>query len=130
VVRHADGTTALYGHLTHEGALVGVGDAVRQGDVLALSGNTGNTANKPHLHFSVATRDPVAGGTDGCPTLPVNFRNSVANPSGPQVGQSYPALAPCSAAPHAMPVRGAKAAPTQYNGDRIPLGSFGWRSQS
>ena len=92
VVRHADGTTALYGHLTHEGALVVAGDAVRRGDFIARSGNTGNTGNVPHLHFSVQSCDPVAGGTAACPTLPVTFRNTDANPQGLEVGRSYVGL--------------------------------------
>jgi murein DD-endopeptidase MepM/ murein hydrolase activator NlpD len=92
VVRHADGTAALYGHLTHDGALVAVGDAVRQGHLIAQSGNTGNTGNVPHLHFSVQACDPVAGGSTGCPTLPATFRNTEANPQGLEVGRSYVAL--------------------------------------
>ena len=89
VVAHGDGTTALYGHLTRDGALVARGDEVAQGDVIGLSGNTGNTGNRPHLHFSVASCDPVERGTAACPTLPVNFRNTEANPEGPLVGRTY-----------------------------------------
>ena len=92
VVRHADGSAALYGHLTHDGALVAAGGTVRQGDLIGLSGNTGNTGNVPHLHFSVQACDPVAGGSAGCPTLPATFRNAEANPQGLEVGRSYVAL--------------------------------------
>src|SRR4051812_7606942 len=53
VIRHSDGTAALYGHITHNGSLVAIGDAVQQGAAIGSSGNTGNTANIPHLHFSV-----------------------------------------------------------------------------
>ncbi|MFL5467649.1 MAG: M23 family metallopeptidase, partial [Gemmatimonadaceae bacterium] len=31
VIRHTDGSTALYGHITHDGASVGIGDVVAQG---------------------------------------------------------------------------------------------------
>jgi murein DD-endopeptidase MepM/ murein hydrolase activator NlpD len=89
VVEHDDGTTALYGHLTNEGALVERGDRVEQSALIARSGNTGNTGNKAHLHFSVAPCDPVARGTSACPTLPVNFRNTEANPEGPRVSRTY-----------------------------------------
>ena len=43
VVRHADGTHGLYGHLTRAGAFVSPGDSVAQGMRLGRSGNTGNT---------------------------------------------------------------------------------------
>ena len=92
VVRHDDGTAALYGHLAHDGAAVSVGDVVRQGAVLGRSGNTGNTGNIPHLHFSVQACDPVTGGSASCPTLPSTFRNTDANPGGLQVGRTYRAL--------------------------------------
>jgi len=52
IIRHEDGTQALYGHLKHNGALVQVGDTVRQGQLIAYSGSTGYSAF-PHLHFSV-----------------------------------------------------------------------------
>jgi hypothetical protein len=56
-----------------------------------LSGNTGNTANKPHLHFSVTNCDPVSQGTAQCPTIPVTFRNTDPNPNGLQAGVAYTA---------------------------------------
>ena len=93
IIQHDDGTTALYGHLTHDGAVVGVGDRVLQGALVGHSGNTGNTNNKPHLHLSAASCDPSALGTASCPTLPMNFRNTAANPQGLQRGGSYTALA-------------------------------------
>ena len=49
---HADGTMAVYAHLQLEGARVHVGQHVRAGQVLALSGDTGYTTG-PHLHFCV-----------------------------------------------------------------------------
>ncbi len=52
VIQHADGTRAGYWHLQHNGALVNVGDTVKKGQVIALSGKTGY-AWVPHLHFLV-----------------------------------------------------------------------------
>ncbi|OLY94047.1 hypothetical protein BUE76_20755 [Cnuella takakiae] len=52
VVQHDDGTQAGYWHLKKNGVLVHVGDTVRQGQPIGLSGNTGYTAF-PHLHFFV-----------------------------------------------------------------------------
>src|SRR4026209_603743 len=74
-----------------DGAAVNVGDLVQQGSLIGFSGNTGNTANKPHLHFSVQQCDPVARGTEACPTLPVTFRNTDPNPNGLQAGRAYEA---------------------------------------
>ena len=51
-VVHGDGTMAVYAHLELESAKVAVGDHVRAGQQLALSGDTGYT-NGPHLHFCV-----------------------------------------------------------------------------
>ena len=49
---HSDGTMAVYAHLELESAHVQVGDRVRAGQLLALSGDTGYTSG-PHLHFCV-----------------------------------------------------------------------------
>ena len=52
VIQHEDGSRAGYWHLQHNGALVKVGDTVRQGQPIGLSGKTGY-ALFPHLHFLV-----------------------------------------------------------------------------
>jgi murein DD-endopeptidase MepM/ murein hydrolase activator NlpD len=49
---HADGTMAVYAHLKVGGVLVRVGQRVRAGQQIGLSGNTGFTTG-PHLHFAV-----------------------------------------------------------------------------
>jgi murein DD-endopeptidase MepM/ murein hydrolase activator NlpD len=51
-ILHDDGTMALYAHLREEGALVRVGQRVRAGQQIGLSGNTGFTTG-PHLHFVI-----------------------------------------------------------------------------
>lgn len=51
-IRHSDSTFAHYLHLRHNGALVNVGDTVRQGQLIGYSGSTGFSAF-PHLHFEV-----------------------------------------------------------------------------
>lgn len=52
VLQHADGSRAGYWHLQHNGALVNIGDTVKKGQPIALSGKTGY-AFVPHLHFLV-----------------------------------------------------------------------------
>lgn len=56
VIQHQDGSRAGYWHLQKDGALVNVGDTVKQGQVIALSGKTGY-ASTPHLHFLVWKQD-------------------------------------------------------------------------
>lgn len=50
MIMHSDGTIAEYSHLKYNEARVAVGDSVKQGDLIALSGATGY-ARGPHLHF-------------------------------------------------------------------------------
>ncbi len=52
VIQHPDGSRAGYWHLQKDGALVNIGDTVKRGQVIALSGKTGYSF-QPHLHFIV-----------------------------------------------------------------------------
>lgn len=61
LLQHPDGYESMYGHLSR--VLVAVGDSVRVGQVIALSGNTGRST-APHLHFEIRrdgrSVDPLA----------------------------------------------------------------------
>jgi len=50
VVSHGSGNTTLYAHMSRR--IAKVGDVVKQGDVLGITGSTGNSTG-PHLHFEI-----------------------------------------------------------------------------
>jgi hypothetical protein len=52
IIRHADGSKAMYWHLQKDGVLVNEGDTVHMGQHIGFSGNTGYSAF-PHLHFQL-----------------------------------------------------------------------------
>jgi len=67
-ILHEDGSIAVYYHLIFEGSQVELGDQVEEGQVIALSGNTGYSQG-PHLHFELYR--PLDGKTMG--TEPIRF---------------------------------------------------------
>jgi murein DD-endopeptidase MepM/ murein hydrolase activator NlpD len=50
IIDHGNGYETIYGH--NEKLLVGEGEKVLKGDVIALSGNTGKSS-APHLHYEI-----------------------------------------------------------------------------
>jgi len=52
IIQHDDGTRSGYWHLQQNGVLVNLGDTIKGGQPIALSGRTGYAAI-PHLHFMV-----------------------------------------------------------------------------
>ncbi len=94
-IKHQDGTVARYFHLTHDGALVSEGDFVSQGQVIAKSGNTGQSGG-PHLHFDVQSCGPnLPPNYNKMPcgqTLPIVFKNTSAHQCGMQAGEKYRAI--------------------------------------
>jgi murein DD-endopeptidase MepM/ murein hydrolase activator NlpD len=58
LIRHDDSSTAIYGHLQQNGAMVSIGDTVTQGQEIGVSGNTGYSAF-PHLHFQVRNKEGI-----------------------------------------------------------------------
>ena len=65
VLQLADGRFASFAHLQRGTQRVKVGDTVREGQAIALIGNSGNTF-APHLHFQVSTTAELLAG-EGLP---------------------------------------------------------------
>ena len=84
VIEHADRTLARYYHLKAGGARVRVGQTVRAGQMIGLSGNTG-MSTLPHLHFDVIKG---AVGTES-QTVPVTFRAARGPVVCPSRGEVY-----------------------------------------
>ena len=59
--------STVYGHMDRGGVLVKVGDQVTAGQIIARSGNSGESSG-PHLHFEIRNGDRLHGGTDTDPT--------------------------------------------------------------
>ncbi len=73
VIAHNDGTYAQYVHLRKEGAIVKIGDTVKQGEPIGYSGNTG-LSTEPHLHFAVYK--PTTNGFVSIPFILNSFPSS------------------------------------------------------
>ena len=56
MIRHSDGSIAMYWHLQKNGVIVNEGDTIKKGQHIGYSGNTGYSAF-PHLHFQVQDKN-------------------------------------------------------------------------
>lgn len=88
-VRHDDGNISEYVHLWPNSQFFQVGDRVVKGDTLALTGDTGDVGDFPHLHFDISP----CGNNLTCGTVAVTFSNTTANPNGLIQNQVYTAEA-------------------------------------
>lgn len=70
VINHQNGEFSLICHFKHNSIKVRGGDKVRQGQVIGLCGNTGNTF-QPHIHFNLQD-SPLM---HKAKALPAQFRN-------------------------------------------------------
>lgn len=86
VIRHEDGTLGEYAHLQKNGVLVEIGQKVKRGDKIGLSGNTGFSSG-PHLHFMVTkvTEDGTS------QSLPIRFRSGRGIVVNPGEGEEFTA---------------------------------------
>jgi hypothetical protein len=75
-VKFPDGTRAIYGHMNEVKAHVG--DHLNAGDIVGLSGNTGNSTG-PHLHFGLKN-------ANGSVIDPTPYADKLASISGEHLG--------------------------------------------
>jgi hypothetical protein len=97
VIQHMDGTAAAYCHLQKGRVFVEKDEYVPRGRIIALSGNTGNSAT-PHLHFDVHPYftswddlDPATGEVvkrNWVPTMKVRFEDGSRHCYRPNVGDA------------------------------------------
>lgn len=66
-IEHEDGQRSAYAHIRYKGSLVKVGEIIKQGQPIALSGMVGQ-APGPHLHFLVINKE-------GTSSIPISFND-------------------------------------------------------
>ncbi|KOY88098.1 hypothetical protein AD998_06935 [bacterium 336/3] len=57
LIHHSDNTFGLYYHFKQNGCVVNEGDAIKQGQLIGYSGNTG-WSSEPHLHVNICSYKP------------------------------------------------------------------------
>jgi murein DD-endopeptidase MepM/ murein hydrolase activator NlpD len=71
LVQKVEGGWVIYAHLSKN--LVKPGDSVKEGQVIALSGNTGNSSG-PHLHFEMRNNIRWGAGKDLDPSALIGIK--------------------------------------------------------
>ncbi|WP_165921257.1 M23 family metallopeptidase [Paenibacillus albiflavus] len=61
IIDHGNEEYSVIGHMQYQSASVKVGDQVKQGDVIGLCGNSGNSS-EAHIHFQVQNSPDIASG--------------------------------------------------------------------
>ena len=72
IIEHPNNEYSMVAHLKYHSSLVQVGDTVRQGDVIALCGNSGNSS-EPHIHFQVMDSQDYL----HCKSIRIRFAHSI-----------------------------------------------------
>lgn len=84
IIQHDDGSVGRYFHLVKGGVKTALGQQVKAGDLIGLSGNSGYS-DVPHLHFEV--RRPVNGRESR--SIPFAFTTDYAESDTPKEGVVY-----------------------------------------
>ncbi len=87
IIEHDDKTLGRYFHLKHQGVKVKLGQTVKRGELIALSGNTGRTSGA-HLHF-VVTKAEESGNEYNSVSIPIKFKCKEGIVDNPIKGYSY-----------------------------------------
>lgn len=74
MIDHQNGEYSLLCHFKQDSIKVKVGNKVKQGEVIALCGNTGNTS-QPHIHFHLQNNPRLHLGK----AIPIQFRKIIVN---------------------------------------------------
>lgn len=74
MIDHQNGEFSLLCHFKHNSIRVKIGDSVKQGEILGLCGNTGNTT-QPHIHYNL--QDNLRGYNANA--LPAQFEKILVN---------------------------------------------------
>jgi hypothetical protein len=82
IIDHGNAEFSVLAHFMKNSIVVNVGDLVAKGQVIGLSGNSGNST-EPHLHYHLQNK-PSIGQGEG---LPAQFRNYYANDVFVSVGE-------------------------------------------
>ena len=82
IIDHGNVEFSVLAHFMKSSIIVNVGDLVTKGQVIGLSGNSGNST-EPHLHYHLQNQ-PSIGQGEG---LPAQFRNYYANDVFVSVGE-------------------------------------------
>jgi len=96
VIRHAAGLYSKVSHLKQNSIKVRVGDFVKQGDVIALCGNSGRSP-EPHLHFQLQATPYIGSKTVSYPIsyylTGANVNTQLQSYSIPQQGEEISSVA-------------------------------------
>lgn len=82
IIEHGNEEFSVLAHFMKNSIIVNVGDMIIQGQVIGLTGNSGNST-EPHLHYHLQNK-PSIGQGEG---LPAQFRNYYANDVFVSVGE-------------------------------------------
>ena len=127
-IDHGGGYKTLYGHLS--GTQCSVGASVKQGQVIALSGNAGRSTG-PHLHFGLlkngSPTNPSLLGLGGSVAIVAGNQNSTASNS---ASGNYYATGSASTTGYSTGANGQPSIPASYSGasiasQAVSVGSMG-----
>ena len=79
IIKHDDGTMAMYGHLQQNGVKVSLGQRVYKHQYIGNSGNTGYSSG-PHLHVHISAIKSFTQGSRSIPFIFASKRGRISSP--------------------------------------------------